>query len=254
MVVSKHVRARITSRHDLTAELWVVRLAPEEKISFSPGQYLTVGLPDGNRLIERPYSVASGPREAELEFFVELVREGQLTPQLYTVPVGGEVLMRRAAKGRFLFDEPSGRPNHFMVATVTGVAPFLSMVRELVARQAEGGRIPYRVVLLHSASVSEELGYADELTACSRAHSWLSYVPTVSRVWLDSGWTGEVGRAEDVLRKHLDGFGFKPGDTTAYLCGNPNMIHNAKQVLERAGFSKESMKEEQYWVETEPRA
>jgi ferredoxin--NADP+ reductase len=73
-------------------------------------------------------------------------------------------------------------------------------------------------------------------------------VPTVSRPWLDPGWTGEVGRAEDVARKYLDGGGFSAAETTAYACGNPNMIENIKGVLYRAGFPKEFVKQEIYWV------
>ena len=91
-------------------------------------------------MVERPYSVASSPDEPELEFFLELVPGGELTPQLYQVPVGGEVYLRRMAKGRFLYDSKGNHPNHFMVATVTGVAPYVSMVREFVARADKGNQ------------------------------------------------------------------------------------------------------------------
>lgn len=245
---SKHVKAVVVTRREISPELWVVRIRPEERIAFEPGQYLTVGLPSSPRMIERPYSVASAPREPELEFFLELVPNGQLTPHLYAIPVGGEVFLRRSAKGRFVLDVESGHRNHFLVATVTGVAPYLSMVRELSARAVAGETIPYRLAVVQAASVSQELGYLEELTALARAHSWLRYVPTVSRIWLDPGWKGEVGRAEDVTRKHLDALGFTAADTTAYVCGNPVMIENVKGVLKRAGFPKESIKEEIYWV------
>jgi ferredoxin--NADP+ reductase len=245
---SKHVKAVVTSRRDVSAGLWIVQVRPEEKISFLPGQYVTAGLPDAEKLVERPYSVVSSPGEPELEFFLELVPGGHLTPQLYKIPVGEEIFLRRAAKGRFLFDDNSGRLNHFMVATVTGVAPFLSMLRELVAREAAGQPIPCRVALLQAASVSQELGYCEELSGLARERAWLRYIPTVSRPWLDPLWKGERGRAEDVTRKHLDLLGFPVADTTAYVCGNPNMIENVKGVFQRAGFPKDSVKQEVYWL------
>jgi ferredoxin--NADP+ reductase len=245
---SKHVKATVVWRQDLSPELWLLRIRPEEKVSFSPGQYVTLGLPASPRMIERPYSVASSPREPELEFFLELVTEGELTPSLHQVQVGGELFLRRAAKGRFLFDSASGHPNHFLVATVTGVAPYVSMIRELAARAAAGEKIPYRLVVLQSASVSGELGYQAHLEAMAAEHEWLSYIPTVSRAWLDPGWKGELGRAEEVARKHLDAAGFTAADTTVYVCGNPDMIVNMKGVLKRAGFPHESVKEEVYWV------
>jgi ferredoxin--NADP+ reductase len=245
---ARHVTAVVTSRRDISSDLWILRLRPAEKICFTPGQYAAVGLPGPDRLIERPYSLASSPREEEMEFFLELVRGGHLSPHLYEIPVGGEVQVRRMAKGRFVFDQASGRPNHFMIATVTGVAPFVSMVRELAARHDEGQAVPYRVALLHGASLSHELGYCEELSTLARRCPWFTYIPTLSRAWENPAWTGERGRVEDVARKRLDGLGFTPADTTAYACGQPDMIGNAKGILERAAFPKEAVKQEVYWV------
>lgn len=244
----KHIKASVISRREITPELWVVRIHPEEKVAFTSGQYVTIGLHGSDKLIERPYSVASSPREPDLEFFLELVPQGQLTPQLYHVPVGGEVLLRRAAKGRFVFDAKSGRRNHFLVATVTGVAPYVSMVREFAAGAAQGETIPYRLAVLQSASVPDEFGYFEELSALAQQQEWLRYIPSISRTWMDTTWKGELGRAEDVARKHLDALGFTAADTMAYLCGNPDMIENMKGVLRRVGFPKEAVKEEIYWV------
>ena len=245
---NKHITAVVTSRREVSSELWIVRMRPQEPLPFQAGQYATIGLHASERMVERPYSIASSPRDAELEFFIELVREGVLTPQLYNVPVGGQVYLRRSAKGRFLLDRGSGHPNHFMAATVTGVSPFRSMVHDLAAKEAAGEPVRESVALVHAASQSQELGYLEELTALARAHAWFRYIPTISRVWLDPGWRGETGRCEDVVRKHLDALGFTAADTTAYACGNPNMITNVKGILQRAGFAKESVKEELYWV------
>jgi len=254
MDTSKHMKATVTWRNDLTAELWLVRVRPEEKISFSPGQYVTLGLPGSPRMIERPYSVVSSPREPELEFFLELVPHGELTPLLYKLQVGDEVFLRRVAKGRFVLDAASGHPNHFLVATVTGVAPYISMAREMAARAGAGEKIPYRLLVLQSGSVSSEFGYHDELRALAQRHSWLQYIPSISRTWLDPGWKGEMGRAEDVVRKHLDAAGFTAADTTAYACGNPDMIVNVKGVLKRVGFAPEAVKEEIYWIPEKDKA
>jgi ferredoxin/flavodoxin---NADP+ reductase len=245
-VSEKHVPAIVASRRDVSADLWIVRLRPAEKIAFAPGQYVTVGLSEHGRLIERPYSVASSPQDDELEFFLELVPGGHLSPHLYDVPEGGEVVLRRQAKGRFLFDDASGRPKHFMIATVTGVAPFLSMVRSMA--MGPDRVAPREIALLHAASLSCELAYDSELAACAREHAWFRYIPTLSRPWLDPAWNGERGRAEDVVRKHMDTLGFTPSNTTAYACGNPDMIENVKAILQRAGFPREAVKQEVYWV------
>src|SRR5712672_2657181 len=129
----KYQRGRVTWRKDHAKDLWSVRVSPEKRIEFEPGQYVTLGLEDQRtgKLIERAYSVCSAPSEEEIEFFFELVPHGQLTPKLYELKPGAEVWLRRRAKGAFTLDGKSGRRNHFMVATVTGVAPAVSMVRAL---------------------------------------------------------------------------------------------------------------------------
>jgi ferredoxin--NADP+ reductase len=192
--------------------------------------------------------VASAPDDPELEFFLELVPGGHLTPHLYDIPAGGQVCVRKLAKGLFLFDTKSGHPMHFMIATVTGVAPFLSMLREMARRERAGEVLPYRVALLQASSISRELGYCEELSGYAREFDWFHYIPTISRPWDDPTWRGELGRAEDVVRKHLDVLGFTPAETTAYACGNPNMIETVKGVLQRAGFPREFVKQEVYWV------
>src|SRR5215471_17975323 len=189
-----YLRGVVVERRDLSPSLWTIRVRPEEKIAFTPGQYVTLGLPRGDKVVERPYSLVSGSLEPELEFFLELVPGGQLTPLLYEVGVGGELLLRRAAKGRFGFDVASQHANHLMVATVTGVAPFISIVRDRMLQTDGHSQAPRSVLLLHAASLSPELGYHQELSASAKECEWFHYISSLSRGWLDAGWTGELGR------------------------------------------------------------
>ena len=76
---SSHVTGLVTSRYDVTPELWVVRIRPEKEIQFVPGQYVTIGLAGERKVIERPYSLISSPCDPELEFFVELVHGGRVS-------------------------------------------------------------------------------------------------------------------------------------------------------------------------------
>ncbi len=244
----KYQQVKIVSRQDYAPDLWSIRVRPEQPLPFKPGQYATLGVERDGHVIEKPYSIVSSPLESEIEFFFELVPKGELTPPLYEVQAGGTLLMRRQAKGLFTLDTKSGHKKHYLVSTVTGVAPFMSMVRTL-ASEAEQGRAPeHRLFALQAASRSWEFAYREELDALAKKFAWLKYVPTVSRPWEDAGWKGEVGRVEDVLRKYLDAEGLSPSDTTAYLCGHPQMIENSKGILQRRGFGKESMREEVYWI------
>jgi len=242
----KYQRGRISWRKDHSSDLWSVRVIPAKRIEFEPGQYVTLGLEDAGtgKPIERAYSVCSAPHEDELEFFFELVRHGQLTPKLYELKPGAEIFLRHRAKGAFTLDAKGGRRNHFMVTTVTGVAPAVSMVRSLRRQKPD-----LRLFLIQAGSRSHELGYREELErAAAESGGWLTYVPSVSRPWEDAGWKGERGRAEDVLRKHLDVAGFSPENSIAYLCGHPQMIENGKGILLRRGFDRAQIHVEVYWM------
>jgi len=97
-------RGRITRRVDFAPDLWSIRIDPGGEFKFRPGQYATLGVQSTNKRSERAYSIVSSPHENEVEFFVELVRGGELTPQLHELQSGNEILMRKVAKGRFLLE------------------------------------------------------------------------------------------------------------------------------------------------------
>jgi ferredoxin--NADP+ reductase len=244
----KYAAATIVSRRDLAPDLWVVRIRPDCELPFRPGQYVTLGLELDGHIVERPYSIASDPAEEEIELFIERVPEGELSAPLHDVPIGESTLVRKRCKGLFLKDAPVLDQPHVFVATVTGIAPFVSILRSLVRRQASGEWVPDQpVVALQGASRSEELGYEEELRALDAACDWFTYVPTISRPWDDPEWSGETGRVEDVLRKYTDPAGLRPSHGAIYLCGNPEMIGKAHGIMRRRGFGDKEIREEQYW-------
>ena len=244
----KYGRATIVERRDLGPELWMLRLQPEVELPFRPGQYVTLGLQLNGRIIERPYSIVSAPQEDAIEIFIERVPEGELSQPLYDLALGDALAVRKRCKGLFLKDLPLAQQPHLFVATVTGVAPFVSLVRSL-ARDPDRSELSgdFSVTLLHGASRSHEFGYVEELSELSQQLSWFSYVPTVSRPAEEPDWTGEVGRVEDVLRKYADKIEFGPGHGGVYLCGNPQMIHNARTIMRRRRLDNKAIREEQYW-------
>ena len=249
METTVHVPAEVTLRREITPDLWVLRLLPEEPLPFQPGQFATLGLPDGTNIVERAYSIASSPAEPELEFFLERVPQGALSQRLHALVAGDRVFVRRVARGRFLLAEDDGPGTHLMIATVTGVAPFVSMLRTLRRDEDSSHRSPgHRVFLAQGASHSREFGYDEEFARFEKETGWFRYVPAVSRPWDDASWGGEKGRLPGLLPKFLEQFGIDAARTTAYLCGNPDMISACKGVLEGAGFSKDSLREERYWA------
>ena len=247
--VSKFYSARIVERRDISSDLWTIRVDPGGEFPFRAGQYATLGVITPEKHHERPYSIVSAPHEKYLEFFFELVPHGQVTPRLHALRVGDEISLRKAARGNFTLDRSGNRPNHFLNATVTGVAPFVSYIRSLYRewKTAPGDTIP-KLFLLEGASRSWELGYSAEIQGVAAEVPWLSYVSTVSRPWEDHSWKGETGRVDDVVRKYADLWKLAPEDTKVYLCGHPNMIENARGIVRRRGWDESAIQAEAYFV------
>jgi ferredoxin--NADP+ reductase len=248
MTETKHISARLRSRFEIAEGLAIFVFEPAEPMRWEPGQYATIGVANGERIIERPYSICSTEAQGFLEFFVELVPGGKLTPLLWNLKVGEWAMVRPKTRGHFLLDTESGRTTHLMVATVTGIAPYVSMLRRYRADLLSGRESTiHHFIILHAGSRSRELAYQEEFQALSMDVQMLRYVASVSRPWEEPDWTGEVGRAEDVLRKYIDASRVKPAQMTAYLCGHPGMIQTGSGVLQRVGMPKENIRIEQYF-------
>jgi ferredoxin/flavodoxin---NADP+ reductase len=245
----KFYTARITERHEVSTDLWKVKLNPGGDFSFVAGQYATLGVREGGKLVERAYSIVSSPYEKQLEIFFELVPQGELTPALHERQVGDEVSLRKIAKGRFTLDLKSGHKNHLLLSTVTGIAPFVSYARTLHKDWKENNMpADIHLYMIHGASRDWEFGYREELERIAADVPWLTYIPTISRPWEDPSWHGETGRVEDLIRKYGDQWGLSGADTTGYLCGHPQMIEHGLGILERRGFPKQSIRQEVYWI------
>jgi ferredoxin--NADP+ reductase len=235
----------LIERWDISPNLAILRFRVSERPSFTAGQFATIGIAVDGDLVERPYSIVSSPNEPFLEFFVELVPGGSITPKLWELKLGSAILIRRRVVGQLILE--AAVTHHLMLATVTGVAPFVSILRTEQIERRRGVTSNHQFVLIHGASRSTDFGsYRNELEDLSRA-GWLTYIPTVSRPWAEPNWKGETGRIEDIVRKYADRLGFHHCNSVAYACGHPQMVANVKAILERAWFSRDQIKEEKYF-------
>jgi len=247
--VSKFFSARILERRDISPDLWAIRVDPGGEFAYRSGQYATLGVVTPEKHHERPYSIVSAPHEKSLEFFFELVPHGQVTPRLHQFRVGDEITMRKSAKGNFTLDRSGVCKNHFLVATVTGVAPYVSYVRSLYSEWKAGEFAgEHRLFILDGASRSWELGYSPELKNVAAEVPWLTYIPTVSRPWEDGHWTGETGRVDDLIRKYADMWNLTPKETKVYLCGHPEMVETVRGIVRRRGWLETRIQAEAYFV------
>jgi ferredoxin-NADP reductase len=246
--------ARLVRRVDETESLayfWV--RFDGEPTPFEPGQYMTIGVIVDGRIVQRPYSVASPPVVASTdgyEFYVRLVQGGTFTPLLWRMPLGQGMRMI-GPKGKFVL-RPDDDRVHIFISSGTGNAPFVSMMRQLLA----DGR-PRRAVFLNGVSHAHEFGYRQIVEDWQRTGAYpVTYVPTVSRPDdpANASWTGRTGRVERILGSVLDELGLTPADSIAYICGNPDMILSAEATLLERGYPEDQVLKELYWPKgKEPR-
>jgi ferredoxin-NADP reductase len=239
--------ATLVKRVDLTDELGYFWVKFEGQAThFEPGQYMTTGVFADGKLVQRPYSVASAPAEAGsagYELFVRLVPILRFTTLLWRLPLEHRMRMI-GPKGRFLL-EPDDNRTHLYVSTGTGIAPFMSMIRQSLIESR-----PRKTVILNGVSFADELGYVPELESYEREGTYpLHYVPTVSRPNdpRNASWSGRTGRVEGIVTDVCREYGLRPDRTVVYICGNPEMILNVERELMMRGFPEFHVKKELYW-------
>lgn len=250
-MIADAFNATIIHRHDLNQGLCIIRVKPDtgRAAPFQPGQFCTLGLPQRQpsgetKLIRRAYSIASASHVTDhREFIITLVEQGRLTPQLFDVPEGGRVWMSDRCDGHFTLDKVPPGNNILMIATGTGVAPFMSMIRTAWAKASQQeAALPWkRCALIHGCRVESDLGYRQELEAAAGDESFsFVYLPTLTREPAGNGWDGLRGRVQMLLEsdrfESLAGFPLDASQTHVLLCGNPEMIESVRKLLARLGF------------------
>ncbi|MBN1590897.1 MAG: ferredoxin--NADP reductase [Pirellulales bacterium] len=273
MATQKDVlNARVLQRMDVAPGLMIVQVAPDgwKLPEFRPGQYTMLGLPvsaarcegsdpDMNRhdpddIITRTYSITSSSAPHDFfEFYILLVRSGELTPRLFALRVGDPLFLWPKTNGMFTIDSVPNDQNVMLFATGTGLAPYMSMIRSSLAQHRER-----RLAVVHGAYRSCDLGYRSELTALERIGSHFDYIPLISDPDHEPvPWSGRTGFCQDIWRRGVieDRWGFRPSpsDTHAFLCGHPAMIKGMIELLTADGFVEHSEQTpgqihlEKYW-------
>ncbi len=249
------LNAVVSQRIDVAPGLMVLHVAPDAGAlpSFEPGQFAVVGLPASaprtplsdpeeprqgpDKMIRRAYSIASPSLPGHhLELFVTLVRSGELTPRLFALQPGSRLWLGPKITGLFtLADVPAGQ-NLVLVATGTGLAPYMSMLRTRL--DAGGGR---RVAVLVGARHSWDIGYQSELRTMQRLVPEFTFLPIVSRPGEEpTPWSGATGHVQSLWTggalEQAWGARPTPADTHVFLCGSPAMTEGMQALLEGEGF------------------
>jgi ferredoxin--NADP+ reductase len=266
------LNAVVTQRIEAASGLIILRIAPDgwKLPEFKAGQFVVLGLPgsakrvplsdpeptpaDPAKLIRRAYSIASSSlSKNQLEFYVTLVRSGELTPRLFALQPGDRLWVSSKPTGLFTLRDIPPEKNVVMVATGTGLAPYMSMLRTDLALPSSG-----RFAAIVGARHSWDIAYSSELNTMQRLSSRFTWLPIVSRPTDEPvPWGGETGHVQDLWRRGAvaERWGFKPSpeNTHVLLCGAPAMIDEMTAMLAAAGFQADEkgkpgqVHAERYW-------
>ncbi len=235
------LREEVTEVHHWTDRLFSFKTTRHPGFRFKNGHFTMIGLETEGRPLLRAYSMASANYADELEFFSIKVPDGPLTSKLQNLSVGDKVLVNSKATGTLIQDNLLPGKNLYLIATGTGLAPFLSVIRDPdIYEQYE------RVILTHGCRYIDELAYQTFITEALPQDEYLGeavrekliYYPTVTREKFRHN-----GRLTDLLRigRLPADVGLAPIDPEVdrfMICGSPTMLKDISALLDSRGFAE----------------
>lgn len=212
--------------------LFSFRTTRDDAFRFNNGHFVMLGLKVEGKPLLRAYSIASPNYEDFLEFLSIKVQDGPLTSRLQNMEIGDPIFLSKKPVGSLVLDDLNPGRRLFLLATGTGLAPFLSIVKDPEAYERFD-----EVVLVHCVRFKSELAYHDYFQKEFLEHEYLGeyvrenfrYLPTVTREPFERSM-----RITELIEKgHL---GLDPAQDRVMLCGSQNMLRDVASALDALGY------------------
>ena len=227
--------------HRWNPALMSFRLRRDPAYIFVPGQFARIGLVNENgETLWRAYSIVSAPHEAFLEFFLLVMPTGEFSSRVGRFNVGDTMLVEQMPQGFLTVDrfrQPEREQDLWLLATGTGLAPYISMLRdESVWKRFE------HIVIVLSVRERHDLGYTEELERLAADHARAGqakfhFVKTLTRDTLHGALHGRINTLlESGALEAATGVALSDARSRFMLCGNPEMVETMRKVLKGRGF------------------
>lgn len=239
--MSAFLEERVLSVHHWTDRLFTFTTTRDPSLRFSNGHFTMIGLRLNGKPLLRAYSIASPNYEEHLEFLSIKVEEGPLTSHLQHIQVGDTIIVGKKPTGTLLIDYLTPAKRLYLLSTGTGLAPFLSIIRD-----PESYEKFETVVVVHGVRQVDELAYHDLIVDHLPQHELLGdmigqqlrYYPTVTRETYRN-----MGRVTALIESgklftDLALPPMNPAQDRVMLCGSPGMLNDLKHMLETQGFAE----------------
>ena len=241
--MSAFIEERVLSVRHWTDRLFSFTTTRDPALRFSNGHFTMIGLRVGEKPLLRAYSIASPNYEDHLEFLSIKVEDGPLTSRLQHIQVGDAIVVGRKPTGTLVVDYLLPGKRLYLFSTGTGLAPFMSIIRD-----PESYEKFEQIILVHGVRTVDELAYHDVILQHLPSHEFLGdmiatqllYYPTVTRQDFRN-----VGRIPDLigtgkLFADLDVPALDAAHDRAMICGSPAMLKDLRHLLESRGFKEGS--------------
>jgi ferredoxin--NADP+ reductase len=232
---------KVLSVHHWTDRLFSFTTTRDPALRFSNGHFTMIGLKVEGKPLLRAYSIVSANYEEHLEFLSIKVPDGPLTSRLQHIQVGDTIIVGKKPTGTLLCDYLLPGKRLYMLATGTGLAPFMSIVRD-----PETYERYEQVILVHGVREVDELAYHELLAKQLPEHEFLGelvsgklkYYPTVTReAFVNQGRITELMESGKLFQD-LQLPPLNPAEDRVMICGSPAMLKDLKRLLEARGFAE----------------
>ena len=226
---------RVTSIRKWSEKTFSFTTTKPEGFEFKNGEFVTIGLRAEGKLIARAYSIVSTNDANYLEFLSIYVPDGPLTSRLALIREGDSVWINNKTTGSLTLNYVQPGRNLYLLATGTGLSPFMSLIRDPDTYEAYEN-----VILVHTVRTERELAYREEIETL--VNDCLRYVPTVTREPFPLQRRGSELFKEGKLFGILGLPEADPAKDRVMLCGNPNMNQDMTRFLEEKGWTMTSFR------------
>jgi len=196
--------------------------------NFESGQFVRVGLEIDGEIVARPYSLVNTPGESTLEIYFNIVDEGPLSPKLFALQPGDQVLVAPRPAGFLTVSEVPEANNLWMLATGTAIGPFLSILRgEAVWQKFK------QITLCYSVRTREELAYADTIGRIAAQHpEQFQFIPLITREAVEGALNQRIPTSIETGDLESRASVKITEDSHVMICGSTEMITEVSAILE----------------------